>query len=118
VCTELGDEEADLEPTDPQQRRLLVIGEYPEYHEAIAAETFDGQPRMELELRVSVVDQLWDNEPSEVWDAVRRLRDGGLERAEILDRLGEVFDKQLQAGENDEVTYDLDEYRRALLALH
>jgi hypothetical protein len=118
VYTVLGDEEADLEPTDPQQRRLLVIGEYPEYHEAIAAETFDGQPRMELELRVNVVDQLWDNEPSEVWEAARRLRDGGLERAEILDRLGEVFDKQLQPGENGEVTYDIDEYRRALLALH
>jgi hypothetical protein len=121
VYTELGDEELDLEPTDPEQRRLLVIGEYPEYHEAIAAETFDGQPQVELELRVNVVDQLWDNEPPEVWEAAQRLLEGGLERAEILGRIGEVFHKQLQPAQNtgnDEVTYDLDEYREALQALN
>jgi hypothetical protein len=118
VYTELGDEELDLEPTDPQQRRLLVIGEYPEYHEAIAAETFDGQPREELELRVNIVDQLWDNEPAELWETAQRLLEAGLERDQILTRLAEVFNKQLRPDENDEITYDIDEYREALAVVN
>jgi hypothetical protein len=122
VYTTLGDEELELEPTDPEQRRLLMIGEFPEYHEAIAAETFDGRPQEELELRVNVVDQLWDNEPPEVWEAARRLLEAGLDRVEILGRISEVFNKQLQPvadpeTEDAEVTYDLDEYREALQAL-
>jgi hypothetical protein len=117
VYTELGDEELDLEPTDPQQRRLLVIGEYPEYHEAIAAETFDGQPQEDLELRVNLVDQLWDNEPAELWEAAQRLLEAGQERDEILNLLAEVFAKQLRPAENDEITYDIDEYREALAAI-
>jgi hypothetical protein len=118
VYTELGDEELDLEPTDPQQRRLLVIGEYPEYHEAIAAETFDGQSREELELRVNIVDQLWDNEPAELWETAQRLLEAGLERDQILTRLAEVFNKQLRPDENDEITYDIDEYREALAVVN
>jgi len=121
VYTQLGDEELELEPTDPEQRRLLMIGEFPEYHEAIAAETFDGQPQEELELRVNVVDQLWDNEPPEVWEAARRLLEAGLDRVEILDRISEVFNKQLRPSDDTddaEVSYDLDEYREALQALN
>jgi hypothetical protein len=114
VYTEIGGEELDLEPTDPEQRRLLVIGEHPDYHEAIAAETFDGQPRMELALKTSLIDQLWDNDPTEVWQTAKRLRDGGLERDEILDRLGRVLAEQLEPTAIDELGYDLDGYLRAL----
>jgi hypothetical protein len=118
VSTELGDDELDLEPTDPEQRRLLVIGEHPEYHEAIAADTFDGKPRMELALKTSVVDQLWDDEPPEAWQAAQRLRDEGLAREEILDRLGRVLGEQLRPTATDEMGFDLDEYRRALDAVN
>ncbi|MEC3977976.1 hypothetical protein [Amycolatopsis sp. H20-H5] len=114
VYTEIGDEELDLEPTDPEQRRLLVIGEHPEYHEALAEDTFDGQPRMRLALKTALVDQLWDNEPPEAWQAARRLREGGLEREEILDRLGDVLAGQLQEAGEDEMNFDLDDYREAL----
>ncbi|WP_370946031.1 hypothetical protein AB5J62_00050 [Amycolatopsis sp. cg5] len=114
VYTEIGDEELELEPTDPEQRRLLVIGEHPEYHEALAAEEFDGEPRMQLALKTAVVDQLWDNEPAEVWEAASRLSESGAERDDVLERLTEVLAKQLQPAGTDELAFDLDEYRKAL----
>lgn len=117
TSTEIGDEEVDLEPTDPEQRRLLVIGEHPEYHESLADDTFDGEPRMQLALKTTIVDQLWDNEPAETWLAARRLRETGLEREQILDELGRVLNAQLRPTDADEMGFDLEEYRRALDAI-
>jgi hypothetical protein len=117
VSTDIGDEEVDLEPTDPEQRRLLVIGEHPEYHESLADDTFDGEPRMQLALKTAIVDQLWDNEPAETWLAAQRLREKGLERDEILDELGGVLSGQLRPTDAEEMRFDLEDYRRALDAI-
>jgi hypothetical protein len=114
LSAEIGDEELDLEPADPEQRRLLVIGEHPEYHESLAEDTFDGEPRLRLELKTSLVDQLWEDEPAEVWQAVRRLRDGDLDRDEIFDRLSDVLASQLRESGPDTLDYDVDGYREAL----
>lgn len=114
VYTEIGDEELELEPTDAEQRRLLVIGEHPEYHEALAEETFDGEPRMRLALKTTIVDQLWDDEPAEVWQAVRRLSENDLDRDEIFDRLIDALSGQLRETGEHEMDYDLDDYRKAL----
>ncbi|MFE0022126.1 hypothetical protein [Amycolatopsis sp. NPDC059021] len=114
LSTVIGDEEVDLEPTDPEQRRLLVIGEHPEYHESLASDTFDGAPRMHLELKTALVDQLWDNEPPEAWEAASRLRENGLERDEILDQLVGVLEGQLRETGPDRLDYDVDGYRKAL----
>ncbi|MFC4085077.1 hypothetical protein [Amycolatopsis samaneae] len=114
LSTVIGDEEVDLEPTDPEQRRLLVIGEHPEYHESLASDTFDGAPRVRLELKTALVDQLWENEPPEAWAAASRLRENGLEREEILDQLVDVLAGQLQETGPDRLDYDVDGYRKAL----
>lgn len=114
VYAEIGDEELELEPADPEQRRLLVIGEHPEYHEALAEETFDGEPRMRLALKTTIVDQLWADEPAEVWQAVRRLSETGQEREEIFDRLIDALSAQLTESGEHEMDYDVDDYRKAL----
>ncbi len=111
LSTEIGDEEVDLDPTDPEQRRLLVIGEHPEYHESLAEETFDGEEAQRLALKTSLVDQLWDNEPAEVWQAARRLQEADLDRDEIFDRLAEVLESQLR---EDTLDYDAEGYLEAL----
>lgn len=117
VSADIGDEEVDLEPTDPEQRRLLVIGEHPEYHESLADDTFDGEPRMQLALKTAIIDQLWDNEPAETWLAAQRLREKGLERDEILAELGGVLGGQLRPTDADEMGFDLEDYRKALDAI-
>ncbi len=130
---EIGDEELELEPTDPEQRRLLVIGEHPEYHDALGDEIGEAVLQVEdgefdaaayLAMKVSIVDQLWDNEPPEVWAAASRLREQGAEREEILDRLVDVLAGAAvqdwdgaEEADQDELRFDLDEYRQALAEL-
>lgn len=113
LSTEIGDEEVDLDPTDPEQRRLLVIGEHPEYHESLAEDTFDGEEAQRLALKTTLVDQLWDNDPAELWQAVRRLQEADLDRDEIFDRLSDVLEGQLR-GESDALEYDAEGYLEAL----
>ncbi|MBB4687051.1 hypothetical protein [Amycolatopsis jiangsuensis] len=112
----IGDEElTDLDPGDPEQRRLLVIGAHPEYHESLAAEEFDGTDGLRLALETSVVDHLWDDEPPEVWEAAQRLTARGLAREAVLDQLVTVLESQLtETEEEDRLDYDLDGYREAL----
>ena len=119
LSTVIGDEElADLDPGDPEQRRLLVIGDHPEYHESLAAEEFDGADGLRLALETSIVDQLWDNEPAEVWAAAQKLLAQDQTRAEVLDRLVTVLEEQLtESEEDDQLDYDPDAYRAALSRL-
>lgn len=112
LSAELGDEEVDLDPTDPEQRRLLVIGEHPEYHESLAEDTFDGEEAQRLALKTTIVDQLWDNEPTEVWQAVRRLQEAELDRDEIFGRLSDILEGQLR--ESETLEYDAEGYLEAL----
>jgi hypothetical protein len=46
-----------------------------------------GVPRQRFPPFVTVVRQLWDGDPPEVWEAARRLRDAGRSRDWVLDRL-------------------------------
>jgi hypothetical protein len=111
----IGDEElTDLDPGDPEQRRLLVIGEHPEYHESLADDSFDGEPRLHLALKTTLVDQLWDDSPEEVWPAALRLAERGLSRDEVLGELVAVLEGQLEETGEDRLDYDLDGYREAL----
>ncbi|WP_020668914.1 hypothetical protein [Amycolatopsis nigrescens] len=117
VYTEIGGEELELSPGDPEQRRLLVIGEHPEYHESLAGDEFDGEPRFELAVKTTVVDQLWENDPPEVWQAAQRLVEKGLEREEVLLELGRVLGEQLRQTEDERLEFDLEDYCRGLSAL-
>ncbi|WP_033292175.1 hypothetical protein [Amycolatopsis jejuensis] len=117
--TVIGDEEfTDLDPGDPEQRRLLVIGAHPEYHESLAADEFDGTDGLRLALETSVVDQLWDDDPAELWPAAQRLLEQGLSRVDVVDRLVTVLEEQLVEPEEDavedELDFDLDTYQAAL----
>jgi len=38
------------------------------------------------------VQQLWDGDPPQVWQAARRLRDAGRSRDRVLDRLARTWD--------------------------
>ncbi|NKQ53457.1 hypothetical protein HFP15_11255 [Amycolatopsis sp. K13G38] len=117
VYTEIAGEEVELDPTDPEQRRLLVIGEHPEFQDSLAEDDLDEETFIVVAAHTTVVDQLWDDDPAEVWQAVRRMREKGLEREEIMTELARTLEAQLRAGEGDGLEFDLDDYLSALAEL-
>jgi len=104
LTTEIEDEEVDLDPTDPEQRRALVI-----------AEADEDEDEQRLVLRATIVDQLWDDEPVEAWLAVQRLQEGELDRDEIFEQLIDALENSLLDSETLE--YDADGYLEALAEL-
>lgn len=114
VYTEIGDEEAELDPVDPEQRRMLVIGEHPELQDSLARDDTDTDAFWTLAAHSTVVDQLWDNEPPEVWQAAQRLADQGLQRHEVLQTLAGVLEARLEPGDGEDLEFDVDDYISAL----
>jgi hypothetical protein len=118
--TRIGDEDYPrLDPNDPDERSILIEGEHPEYHEALDDPAFDGEidgvnPRLHLAMHEIVANQLWDNEPPEVWETARRLRDLGHDRHDILHAIGELVVDQLHAVLTAQQPFDVDQYRAAL----
>jgi hypothetical protein len=121
--TRIGDEEfPDLDPGDPDERRLLIEGEHPEYHAALDEPTFEGEidgvnPRLHLAIHEVVADQLWNDDPPQAWQAARRLRDAGVDRHEIVHRLGAVVASHLHGALTGVRQVDVGAYQRALEAL-
>lgn len=122
VGTRIGEEDFPrLDPGDPDERRLLVIGEHPEYHDALDDAGFHGvvdgiDPNLHVALHEIVAAQLWDDDPPEAWQAAQRLLGAGMERHDVLHALANVLARHLHRGlANGDV--DLDGYRTDLAAL-
>jgi hypothetical protein len=114
VYTEIAGEEVELDPADPEQRRLLVIGEHPDFQDSLAEDDLDEESFLVVAAHTTVVDQLWDNEPPEVWHAAQRLLRTGLERPQVLDELATVLHARLESSEGDGLEFDIDDYTGAL----
>jgi Domain of unknown function (DUF1841) len=100
VGTRIGDEEFPfLDPSDPDDRGMLIEGEHPEYHDALAdpgSGTVDGvNPRLHITVHEIVANQLWDDDPPEVWQAAKRLSATGMDRHDVLHAIGEVLTEHL-----------------------
>ena len=83
-----------LDPADPDERRILLEAEHPELHRALRRRDDEvvvgGQPinpRLHIAMHEIVANQLWDDDPPEVWRAAQRLRALGYERHEVLHML-------------------------------
>jgi hypothetical protein len=108
-----------LDPSDPDERALLIEGEHPELHEALADPDLDRpavgfSPRFHLTMHEVIANQLWDNDPPEVWQAAQRLRDQDVDRHDILHALSEVMVTHMHPVLADEKPFDTDAYRRDL----
>jgi hypothetical protein len=116
VGTRIGDDDfPELDPNDPDGRGILIQGEHPEYHDALTDPDFEGEvdgvnPRLHLAMHEIVANQLWDNDPPEVWHAARRLRDLGHDRHDILHAIGEVSMTQVHASLTTHKLFDLERY--------
>jgi len=102
VGTRIGDEEFPfLDPSDPDDRAMLIEGEHPQYHDALAdphSGDVDGvNPRLHVAVHEIVAEQLWNDDPPQVWQAAKRLTAAGAERHDVLHALGEVVARHLYA---------------------
>ncbi|WP_127356553.1 hypothetical protein [Actinacidiphila soli] len=99
----------DLDPADEEERALLV-------QEEMRARRV---PRRLHPVHEVLANQLWLDNPPQLWSAAQRLRDTGLSREQVLDRLADVLSehlsKVLQAAP-DQVP-GLEHYTRSLDAL-
>lgn len=111
-----------LDPADSDERGLLIQGEHPEYHEALADPSWAGEidgvnPRLHLAVHEMIANQLWDGDPLEAWQAARRLRDSGMNRHDVLHELMAVAAKHLHPTLVRAEPFDIESYRRALNGL-
>jgi len=113
-----------LDPSDEDDRHLLILAEHPELHRAIEAglteihtngETVN--PVLHLTMHEIVANQLWADEPPEVWEAAQRLLEAGYGRHEVLHMLASVVAADVYEVLRDQTAPDLDKARAALAAL-
>jgi hypothetical protein len=121
-ATVRGEDFPHLDPADPDERRLLIEGEHPEYHQALAdpmrdVEIDGANPRLHLTIHEVIVNQLWADDPPEVWQAARRLRSAGMDRHDILHELMGVMVEYMHPTLTRNEPFDSDGYRRSLTAL-
>lgn len=107
-----------LDPADPDDRELAARAEHPKYADALddPDELVDGVPRLHVALHQTVANQLWEDQPPEVWAAARRLLDQGHERHDVLHALTHMMSRHLH-GALGGGRFDLDAYRRDLDAM-
>jgi hypothetical protein len=121
--TRIGEEDYPrLDPGDPDERRLLIEGEHPEYHAVLEDPGFDGEidgvnPRLHIAIHEAVANQLWEDDPAEAWGAAKRLHDAGVDRHDVLHQLGSVVATHLHGALTNRQAVDLAAYRQALDAL-
>jgi len=113
-----------LDPADPDHRHFLILAEHPDVARAI--ERGEGEivvggapmnPRLLITIHEIVANQLWDDDPPEVWQSARRLLAAGCERHEILHMLGSVVAEQVWEMLHERRPHDRDRFAAALDAL-
>src|SRR5438477_10184017 len=84
-----------LDPADPDERRILIEAEHPELHAALESDRHEihlgGEtisPTLHISMHEVVANQLWDDDPPEVWRTAQRLLASGYVRHEVLHMLG------------------------------
>ena len=113
-----------LDPADEHDRSMLILAEHPELQRAIDADLDEihlhgttMNPRLHLLMHEIVANQLWDDDPPEVWQTAQRLLAAGYERHEILHMLARPVSDQVWEALHDERPYDHERHVAALHAL-
>jgi len=113
-----------LDRADRDERHFLILAEHPELARAIERNedeiVVSGQPlnpRMHIQVHEIVVNQLWDDDPPEVWQTAQRLLEAGFERHEILHMIGSVLSAEIWTVLQGKGPTDPGRYVRALAGL-
>lgn len=94
--------DVELDPADEDERELLILAEHPEYRAVLddptSDELVDGvNPRLHLALHQIIANQLWEDDPPEVWSAAQRLLAEGHDRHAILHALAHELSEELHS---------------------
>ena len=102
----------------------MILAEHPEFHRAVEAGRSEVHvkgttinPDLHLATHEIVANQLWADDPPEVWQTARRLLAAGYERHEVLHMLGSVVSGDIYDALRNDRPPDLDKIRAALAAL-
>lgn len=113
-----------LNRDDPDERRILIQAEHPELADALDRDvetvTVDGQelnPRLHITMHEVVANQLWDDQPPEVWQTAQRLTALGYGRHEVLHMLASAMSGEVWQALRRGRPYDHDRYVATLDAL-
>ena len=120
LIAEPGEGTQGLDPTDADDRALLIAAAHPELDTAAETALVEGHeinPRLHLTIHEIVATQIVDDDPPEVWATAQRLRKLGYGRHEVLHMLGGAMTPQLWGALQNEREYDPEAHRAALAAL-
>ena len=113
-----------LDRDDEDQRRILIKAEHPELKKALdegRGEVHQGRevmsPALHIVMHQIVTNQLWADDPPEMWQAARRLTSAGYERHEVLHMLCSVVSGQVWEAMANKVPYDIERVRLELADL-
>lgn len=113
-----------LDPADDGDRQVLIKAEHPEFAEAIDDDhdevDLEGRavsPRLHLLMHELVANQIWGDDPPEVWTTAERLTAEGFERHDVLHMLGSVAAGELWHVVKGQSDVDRGRYVGALDAL-
>ena len=113
-----------LDPSDPDERALLIRAAHPELDAAITdgreTAVVEGQeinPRLHLAIHEVVANQLIGADPPEVWATAQRLRKLRYDRHEVLHMLGAAMSGELWEALQGRSGYDHAAHVAALDAL-
>jgi hypothetical protein len=103
-----GERYTDLDPEDPDDLKLLVIGEHPEYQHVLgdstSEELVDGvNPRLHIALLTVVITRLWTGQPASAWRTAKKMLAAGAERQEILEALAVPVAEEIHAALSPEL---------------
>jgi hypothetical protein len=74
-------------------------------------------PRLHIVMHELVANQLWHNDPAEVWETAQRLRGLGYDRHEILHMLAAAMSEEMWQALRDRKPYDKRRHLAGLRAL-
>lgn len=112
-----------LDPSNEDERRILIESEHPEMRRAlddgrdlhVGSEVIN--PRLHIAMHEIVANQIWADDPPEVWRTAERLLAGGRDRHEILHMLASVMSDQVWGSMTKGESFDMDRVRLELAAL-
>ena len=112
-----------LDPSDPDDRSLLIEAEHPEFARALRSDQdvdvddATVNPRLHLALHDIVANQLWDGQPLETWSAAQRLTALGIDRHDVLHMLMRAVSDVVHGALSEPLIDRSDKMRSALDAL-
>jgi hypothetical protein len=113
-----------LDPADGDDRHFLLLAEHPELWGAIESDLDEivlhgasMSPRLHITLHEVVANQLWQDDPPEMWTTAQRLTAAGHDRHDVLHMLGTVVSAAMYNAMVNQEPFDIVDTRRRLARL-